>query len=118
MLLYQKYQSGDGVIRNNAQSIHYLKQAVANKHPEALVELAKLYETESNSEITYDIKAAFDLYYDAAELDNAKAQYNLARFYEQGLAVAKNEEELFIGCVERSKKIIKMLTTASVLLTI
>jgi TPR repeat protein len=93
MLLYQKYQSGDGVIKNNAESINWLKQAVANKHPEALVELAKLYETGSNNEITYDIKAAYDLYFEAALLDNAEARYNLARFYEQGLGVERDLDE-------------------------
>ena len=85
------YQNGLGCKKDINKAIEYYKILVDKNYAVAINNLAVIYEKEKTS----DKKEIFNLYMKSAELGDATAMSNIAKFYEFGTYVDKNYKKAF-----------------------
>lgn len=89
-----RYLSGDGLPKDGATGLLWIRKASDQNCPPAEDALASLYET-GTSGVDKDVNAAINLYRKAAEADFAPSQYALGLNYALGEGVTKDDVEAF-----------------------
>ena len=90
--LAASYQSGRGVIKNEAEAVRLFRKAVDAGFPLAMTNLGIAYQ--QGLGVAQDNKEAARLYRAAANAGNSSAMVNLAYMYQKGLGVEKDDAEV------------------------
>ncbi len=83
------YFSGTGVAKNHREALKWYKKVSRQNNPAALRNMAQIY-TEGLGGVSRDLKKAFELYLQAAQLGDADAQFFVGHFYANGLGTVKD----------------------------
>jgi len=89
--LAKKYDTGDGVAKDEAKAVEWYKKAAEQGHAKAQFNLGVDYS--NGIGVAKDEAEAVKWYQKAAEQEDAEAQYNLGVCYLNGAGVAKDDEE-------------------------
>jgi uncharacterized protein len=110
-LLGLRYLRGWGVKADNDDAIACFKRGAKANHGASLAALGELYEGDANSgraNWSTVIAQATECYKKGAELGNIDATASLARFYGEGIGVAKDEDKaiaLYEKCLKQNPKL-------------
>lgn len=85
------YQAGQGVTKDNAETVRWYRKAAEQGNADAQIQLGVRYE--AGQGVTKDDSEAVNWYRKAAEMGNARAQCYLGGMYESGRGIAKDYGE-------------------------
>jgi TPR repeat protein len=91
VLLGWMYGNGEGVVRDEAAAVRWLRRAADRGDPNGIAELGAAYHIGSG--VRRDYKEAMRLFREAAEKGNAKAMAGLSSIYLGGLGVRADHAE-------------------------
>ncbi len=83
------YFSGTGVQQNYREALKWYERVSSQNDPDALKNMAEIY-THGLGGVRPDMKKAFGLYLNAANLGDAAAQFFVGHFFANGLGTPKN----------------------------
>lgn len=86
------YGSGVGVKQNYTKAVYWYKKAVAKGNVAAMNYLGLIYR-DGIGTINKDPKAAFDLFTQAASLNNDEGYFNLGYLYQNGIGLSKDNSK-------------------------
>ena len=86
-----KYHNGIGCEENHEEAFKYYSKAAEQNHPAGLRGVGEIYEMGTDN-IPANIELAVEFYFQAAELGDLIAEYNLGVFYKFGTGVEVNKE--------------------------